>query len=163
MDQALFRCGNLSSHVDSLARERHSYLSQRIQRYHVCNRSFAKEVRIIWPSAAKLFISASTEDADIFLILRVFTPDLKEVTFSRSNNPHTPMAHGWLRASHRKLDSARARNHTAPIILTMKSSRLSQGKFVSWILRYGRPALSCRKATASRSPFAGRITNILPI
>ena len=38
------------------------------------------------------------------MILRVFTPDLREVTFMGAIDPHTPVAQGWLRASHRKLD-----------------------------------------------------------
>lgn len=67
-----------------------------------------KALQVIGPSAAKLFVSSSTEDADLFLILRLFTPDLKEITYSGSNDPHTPMAHGWLRASSRKLDPARS-------------------------------------------------------
>lgn len=62
------------------------------------------ELHVIGPSAAKLFVSSSTEDADLFLILRLFTADLKEITYSGSNDPHTPMAHGWLRASSRRLD-----------------------------------------------------------
>ena len=33
-----------------------------------------------------------------------FTPDLREVTFQGAIDPHTPIAQGWLRASHRKLD-----------------------------------------------------------
>jgi uncharacterized protein len=70
-----------------------------------------EEVALIGPSAAKLFVSSSTTDADVFLILRVFTPDLKEVTFSGSNDPHTPIAHGWLRASARKLDPVRSLPH----------------------------------------------------
>ena len=45
-----------------------------------------------------------TADADMFLVLRVFKPDLKEVVFKGSNDPHTPVGLGWLRASHRKLD-----------------------------------------------------------
>jgi predicted acyl esterase len=67
-----------------------------------------QETALIGPSALSLRISSSTEDADLFIILRLFTPDLKEVTYSGSNDPHTPMAHGWLRASHRKLDPARS-------------------------------------------------------
>jgi predicted acyl esterase len=55
---------------------------------------------------AQLRVSSSTEDADLFLILRLFTPDMKEITYSGSNDPHTPMTHGWLRASSRKLDTA---------------------------------------------------------
>ena len=43
-------------------------------------------------------------DADLFLVFRVFTPDLREVVFMGAIDPHTPIAQGWLRASHRKLD-----------------------------------------------------------
>ena len=52
----------------------------------------------------RLVVSSSTSDADLFLIVRVFTPDLKEVVFQGAIDPHTPIAQGWLRASHRKLD-----------------------------------------------------------
>jgi hypothetical protein len=63
-----------------------------------------EETEITGPAAAKLWVSSSTEDADLFLILRVFDPDGSEVTFQGALDPHTPIAHGWLRASHRKLD-----------------------------------------------------------
>jgi predicted acyl esterase len=63
-----------------------------------------QETEITGPLAAKLFVSSSTRDADLFLVVRVFTPDLKEVTFQGAIDPHTPVAQGWLRASHRKLD-----------------------------------------------------------
>ena len=55
--------------------------------------------------AAKLFVSSETEDADLFLVLRVFSPDMKEIVFQGALDPHTPIGQGWLRASHRKLDS----------------------------------------------------------
>ena len=38
------------------------------------------------------------------LILRVFSADMKEIVFQGAIDPHTPIAQGWLRASHRKLD-----------------------------------------------------------
>ena len=63
---------------------------------------------ITGPIAAKLFVSSSTSDADLFLVLRVFSPDLKEVVFQGAIDPHTPVAQGWLRASHRKLDRKRS-------------------------------------------------------
>jgi predicted acyl esterase len=63
-----------------------------------------EEMEITGPSAAKLFLSSSTADADVFLVLRVFTPDMKEVVFQGAVDPHTPIGQGWLRASHRKLD-----------------------------------------------------------
>jgi predicted acyl esterase len=59
---------------------------------------------ITGPVAAKLFVSSTTTDADLFLILRVFSADMKEVVFQGAIDPHTPIAQGWLRASHRKLD-----------------------------------------------------------
>jgi predicted acyl esterase len=52
-----------------------------------------------------LFVSSTTTDADLFVVFRVFTPDLREVVFMGAIDPHTPVAQGWLRASHRKLDS----------------------------------------------------------
>ena len=63
-----------------------------------------KETEITGPLAARLFVSSSTTDADLFLVFRVFTPDLREVVFMGAVDPHTPVAQGWLRASHRKLD-----------------------------------------------------------
>ena len=64
----------------------------------------AKETEITGPSALKLFASSSTADADFFIVLRIFTGDLKEIVFQGAIDPHTPVAQGWLRASHRKLD-----------------------------------------------------------
>jgi predicted acyl esterase len=63
------------------------------------------DTEITGPSAAKLFVSSSTSDADLFLVLRVFSADLKEVVFQGAIDPHTPIGQGWLRASHRKLDA----------------------------------------------------------
>jgi len=63
-----------------------------------------EETEITGPLAAKLYVSSSTPDADLFVIFRVFTPDLREVVFMGAIDPHTPIAQGWLRASHRKLD-----------------------------------------------------------
>ena len=62
------------------------------------------ETEITGPVAAKLFVSSSTTDADLFLVLRVFSADMKEIVFQGALDPHTPVAQGWLRASHRKLD-----------------------------------------------------------
>lgn len=67
-----------------------------------------KDCHVIGPSSVRLRISSSTTDADLFVVLRLFTPDLKEVTYSGANDPRTTMSHGWLRASLRKLDPARS-------------------------------------------------------
>jgi len=63
------------------------------------------ETEITGPLAARLFVSSSTTDADLFLVFRVFSPDMREVVFMGAIDPHTPVAQGWLRASHRKLDT----------------------------------------------------------
>jgi len=64
-----------------------------------------EETEITGPLAAKLFVSSSTIDADLFLTLQAFSSSGLEVTFQGSHDPHTPLAQGWLRASHRKLDT----------------------------------------------------------
>jgi len=63
-----------------------------------------KALEITGPVAAKLWVSSETTDADLFLVLRLFDPAGKEVTFIGSNDPRTPVGLGWLRASQRKLD-----------------------------------------------------------
>jgi predicted acyl esterase len=62
------------------------------------------ETEITGPSALKLFVSSSTSDADLLVVLRAFAPDLEEVVFQGAIDPHTPIGQGWLRASRRKLD-----------------------------------------------------------
>jgi uncharacterized protein len=69
---------------------------------------FEQDTEITGPMAAKLFVAASTKDADLFLIVRVFDPDGAEVTFMGSTDPNTPIANGWLRASQRQLDQTRS-------------------------------------------------------
>jgi predicted acyl esterase len=87
-------------------------------------------LEITGPIAVKLWVSSDTADADIFVVLRVFesragaspaagSPTAaagedvcatdKEVVFIGSNDPRTPVGLGWLRASHRKLDSEQSR------------------------------------------------------
>jgi predicted acyl esterase len=63
-----------------------------------------RETEITGPLAARLFLSSTTPDADVFAILRAFAPDGEEVVFQGAIDPHTPLAQGWLRASHRALD-----------------------------------------------------------
>jgi predicted acyl esterase len=59
---------------------------------------------ITGPSALRLFVSSATNDADLFVVLRIFDPAGKEVLFQGALDPKTPVGQGWLRASHRKLD-----------------------------------------------------------
>ena len=106
---------------------------------------FRKDTEITGPLAAKLFVSSSTSDADLFLVVRVFDPDGKEVTFQGALDPHTPVAQGWLRASHRKLDPKLHACRIGPTTPTTSSSRSRPASRSSSTSRSGRPASWCRK------------------
>jgi predicted acyl esterase len=68
--------------------------------------AFEKETEITGPVAARLHVSSTTTDADLFLVLQAFDPEGQEVVFSGAQHPRTPISQGWLRASHRRLDTA---------------------------------------------------------
>ena len=67
------------------------------------------DLEITGPVAAKLWLSSDTTDADVLVVLRVYDPAGKEVTFVGSNDPRTPVGLGWLRASQRKCDPVESR------------------------------------------------------
>ena len=71
----------------------------------------AEDTEITGPAAAKLFVSSSTTDADVFVVLRVLDPAGRDVTFVSGLDPAGVVATGWLRASHRALDPARSLPH----------------------------------------------------
>jgi uncharacterized protein len=70
-----------------------------------------RETEITGPVVARLFVSSSTSDADLFLIVRVLAPSGAECVFRGAIDPHTPLAQGWLRLSHRKLDPDLSTEH----------------------------------------------------
>lgn len=65
--------------------------------------AFDRETEFTGPLAARLTIASSTSDADLFLTLRLMDPRGAEVIFAGAHEP-TPVARGWLRASHRATD-----------------------------------------------------------
>jgi uncharacterized protein len=67
-----------------------------------------QEAEFTGPMALKLYLSSSTIDADLFVTVMAFAPDGREVSFQGTVDPNTPLAQGWLRASHRKLDSRKS-------------------------------------------------------
>lgn len=67
-----------------------------------------ERVEITGPVSATLHISSRSADADLFLVLRAFAPDGTELLFRGAGDPFTPMAQGWLRASHRAIDPERS-------------------------------------------------------
>src|SRR6516164_1616325 len=69
------------------------------------------ETEITGVMALKRFASSSTTDADLFVTVQAFAPDGREVEFQGTIDPHTPLAQGWLRCSHRKLNPTKSLPH----------------------------------------------------
>lgn len=67
-----------------------------------------ERIELAGPVAAKLYVQSSTADADLFLVVRAFSPDATQIVFQGANDPHVPVSQGWLRASHRALDPAQS-------------------------------------------------------
>lgn len=68
---------------------------------------FETRTEITGPLAATLWISTSTTDADVFVVLHLIDPDGNDVHFHGATEPRQPISQGWLRASHREVDEAR--------------------------------------------------------
>jgi len=62
------------------------------------------DVEVTGPLAARLWVSSSTEDMDLFLTLRNIDADGNEVLETGQQGTPVPVAKGWLRVSHRELD-----------------------------------------------------------
>ena len=60
------------------------------------------------PIKAKLWVSSSTDDMDLFATLRAFDPQGREIMFFSAVEPKAPVSQGWLRVSQRKLDPRRS-------------------------------------------------------
>ena len=86
-----------------------------------------QDMEITGQLAAKLFVSSSTKDADLFLIVRLFDANMKEVTFQGALDPNTPVAQGWLRASHRALDAEKSKPYR-PYHPHLKREMLTPGE-----------------------------------
>lgn len=71
--------------------------------------AFSQVSEFTGPVAARLVVSSTASDADLFLTLRLFSPDGDEVLFAGAIDPKTPVSQGWLRVSHRKLDPEKSR------------------------------------------------------
>ncbi len=67
-----------------------------------------EETEITGPLSARLHLSCSAEDADLFLVLRLFDPSGAEVRFRGAQDRAAPVAQGWLRLSQRAIDPERS-------------------------------------------------------
>lgn len=67
-----------------------------------------QEMELTGPAAAKIFLSSTTKDADVFLIFRVLDPSGEDVTTIAASDAEGNLGTGWLRASQRKLDAGKS-------------------------------------------------------
>jgi predicted acyl esterase len=74
---------------------------------HFTTAPFAADTEFTGFVTLRVWIASSTTDADLFATLRLFDPHGAEVIFDGAHEP-VPVARGWLRASHRKIDPARS-------------------------------------------------------
>lgn len=68
---------------------------------------FEHETEFTGPAKLRAWISSTSDDADLFVIVRKLDANGDEVRFPAQSGPAIPAAVGWLRASHRKLDPKR--------------------------------------------------------
>jgi predicted acyl esterase len=68
---------------------------------------FKQATEVTGPAALSLWVSSSAPDMDLFVTLRNIDPDGKDVLEMGQQGQLVPVAKGWLRASHRKLDPER--------------------------------------------------------
>jgi predicted acyl esterase len=63
-----------------------------------------EDTEVTGPIVLVLWVASSTEDMDIFATVRNIAPDGRDVFELGQQSQPVPVAKGWLRASHRKLD-----------------------------------------------------------
>jgi len=68
-----------------------------------------EELEITGPVSVRLNVASDTDDADLFVVLRLLRPDGSDVTFRTAVDPAGIVGFGWLRASHRATDLERSR------------------------------------------------------
>jgi len=69
---------------------------------------FDRETEIAGPVKARLYVSSTTPDLDLFATICAWDENGKEMTFIGAPEPKAPVTQDWLRVSQRKLDPARS-------------------------------------------------------
>jgi predicted acyl esterase len=91
------------------------------------------ELEIAGPMVARLWVSSSTDDMDLFATLRVLDPQGRECTFLSSTEPKAPVSMGWMRVSHRKVDP-RQSTELVPVHPHDEEQRLTPGEVVEVVV-----------------------------
>ncbi len=70
---------------------------------------FVEDTEITGPIALQLWVSSTTDNTDLFVALKKFDSQGKEMTQVNTTDTLGPVTKGWLRASHRKLNPSRSK------------------------------------------------------
>ena len=108
----------------------------------------SEALEITGPLAAKLLVSSSTTDADLFLVLRVFAPDGSEVVFQGAQI-HAPRWDKAGFAPHTASSTPLAACLTSRITRTTSCGHWRPASPSSWMWRSGRRASPYRPAIRS--------------
>jgi putative CocE/NonD family hydrolase len=68
--------------------------------------ALSEDTEVTGPVVLVLWVSSTTEDMDVFATLRNIAPGGEDVFELGQQSQPVPVAKGWLRASHRSLDSS---------------------------------------------------------
>ena len=88
---------------------------------------FPEATEVTGPVVLVLWVASTTEDMDIFATLRNIDPDGKDVWETGQQGQPVPVAKGWLRASHRRLDEDLSRPYR-PYHAHLEREWLAPGK-----------------------------------
>jgi len=108
-----------------------------------------RPIEFAGPIKAKLWVSSSTDDMDLFATLRAFDSKENEITFLSAVEPKAPVSQGWLRVSQRKLDAKRSTEyqpwHTHDETQKLKPGEIYEVDVEIWPASLALPA-GCRLA-----------------
>jgi len=88
-----------------------------------------EDVEITGPLSATLWVSSSSEDMDLFLTIRHFDENGQELLETGQQGTPVPVAKGWLRVSHRELDTEKSLPYR-PYHRHQRRLRLTPGEIV---------------------------------
>ena len=74
-------------------------------------RPFATDTEVTGPLSLRVWVSSSAKEMDLFVTIRNVDPQGQDVNCIGTIGDPVPVAKGWLRASHRKLDPERSRSY----------------------------------------------------
>ncbi|GBQ99713.1 putative acyl esterase [Acetobacter nitrogenifigens DSM 23921 = NBRC 105050] len=99
---------------------------------------FEQETEFTGPIGARLWVSSSTKDMDIFAAVRLIDPQGRDVTFMGNSDPNVPLGLGYLRVSQRAEDPAKSTEYV-PFHPHLGSEPMTPGEFYPTDVEFSEP------------------------